>query len=420
MSNILFLYESPSVRNADALIEHFMSFKLSKFPTLYVNTWDGFPAFLKPMQFDIIVLHFSVLGFLPDKEYPPMLGNRFVEYLVKSRAYKVAIAQDEMHFCRQRFNLFNLLKINCLYTLYEKQYWKDTYHKYTNIPTIVYTIPGFVGSELLNAAQRWQKPYAERTIDIGYRGRQAPAWLGYGGYEKGQIAEEFKNRVNHMSLDIETAEDKRLYHDDWWKFLGNCKAVLGAEAGGSITDLDDRVRIQVGQKSYQEAKTILEPYENNIPYRMASPRIFEAAAFRNIQILFEGYYSGILRPDTHYIPLKKDFSNLSEVLEKLQDRLYAISLTENAYHNLITSGRYSYGQFIKSFDEQLESQGFHPSMRIWQIPKTLLLATDRPIRPLSRRSIWYVHKSRRLYFYLKGKIEQGRATLLGFVRGVLK
>ena len=53
---------------------------------------------------------------------------------------------------------------------------------------------------------------------------------------------------------------------------------------------------------------LLAQYDGKgVYYLTMSPRVFEAAAVRSCQILFEGRYSGILEPMVHYIPLKKDF-----------------------------------------------------------------------------------------------------------------
>ena len=44
----------------------------------------------------------------------------------------------------------------------------------------------------------------------------------------------------------------------------------------------------------------------------------------------------------HYIPLRKDFSNLDEVLDRLSDVDVRDELTENAHRDLIASGEWSY------------------------------------------------------------------------------
>ena len=66
-----------------------------------------------------------------------------------------------------------------------------------------------------------------------------------------------------------------------------------------------------------EDLTSLPRWEDNVYYRTISPRHFEAAAFRICQVLFEGRYSGVLEPMVHYIPLKKDFSNIDEVIRRI-------------------------------------------------------------------------------------------------------
>ena len=41
---------------------------------------------------------------------------------------------------------------------------------------------------------------------------------------------------------------------------------------------------------------------------------------KTAQILVEGRYSGVLEPERHYLPVRRDFSNLDEVLERARDR----------------------------------------------------------------------------------------------------
>ena len=70
-------------------------------------------------------------------------------------------------------------------------------------------------------------------------------------------------------------------------------------------------------------KGALGGWDWKIPYRTISPRNFEAAAFRVCQILYEGHYSGVMEPMRHYIPLRKDFSNFDEVVERFRDAVAA-------------------------------------------------------------------------------------------------
>jgi len=319
---------------------------------------------LNRVDFKIIILHYSIFG----PKY--QLNKKFRRYIGETSSYKVAFFQDEHHYCQQRFNFINGYNIDCVYTLLEPNYFKDVYLKYTNASKIVYALTGYVSDDLVRLADRTAISSESRTIDIGYRGRRLGYYMGRGAQEKYQIGMEFKKRVKNYNfiLDIETEESKRIYGRYWYRFLSNCRFVLGVETGVSIFDLKGYVQEECGKIlsrnpkiTFEElSKIILYKWEDNIYYRTIGPRHFEAAAFRVCQVLFEGEYSGILKPMVHYIPLKKDFSNFNEVMVMLKDKKLYLELTNNAYHDLVVSGLYSYRKFIRDFDQELIKEGFTP------------------------------------------------------------
>jgi hypothetical protein len=75
---------------------------------------------------------------------------------------------------------------------------------------------------------------------------------------------------------------------------------------------------------------------------------------RTAQILVEGEYNGILMPWRHYIPLKRNFSNLNEVILILEDETKRIEIAENAYNDIVRSHKYTYRRFIEFIEETLE------------------------------------------------------------------
>jgi hypothetical protein len=366
---VLLLYHRHFVPNASTVMEHAGAFKrYSDFAVWNVNTELGFPDGFEECRFQVIVLHYSL--FSPIGYH---LNQRFLEYLDRSHAsYKIAFFQDEHHFCQQRFAFLNRYNFDCVYTLVEPPYFQDVYRRYTNVPHLVYSIPGYVPDDLEVMARRYRKPDHERRIDVGYRGRKLAAYMGRGAREKYDIAVGFSRRAagSGLKLDIEADEHRRIYGKQWYRFMADCRAVLGVEAGVSIFDVEDRVRPEYERltarnprASFEELSTaLLDQWEGNIPYRTISPRHFEAAAFRACQILFEGNYSGIMQPMVHYIPLKKDFSNFDDVLRMFRDEALRRELTENAYRDLIASGRYSYRRFVEGFDEELRHVGIQPEV----------------------------------------------------------
>jgi hypothetical protein len=228
-----------------------------------------------------------------------------------------------------------------------------------------------VHDALVHVAREVARPDRLRTIDVGYRARRSPYYLGVGGREKEEIGERFAARAPAYGLvvDIDDREEKRIYGRQWYEFLADCRAVLGVEAGVSIFDTEGAVREQYlellrrdpAMGFHEMYELLLWRYEGGcIPYRTISARHFEAAALRTCQILFEGEYSGIMKPMVHYVPLKKDFSNCDDVIRLFRDPSVREQLTENAYRDLIGSGDYSYQRFMQGFDDRLAARGMTP------------------------------------------------------------
>jgi len=225
---------------------------------------------------------------------------------------------------------------------------------------------------MLDAARSYALPEEQRDIDVGYRGRPLTPVMGSGALEKSVIGERFRELAGTTALrvDIATGEEERLYGDAWYRFLGRCKAVLGVESGTSYIDLEDEVHLDYAKRLAEGRPVTLEAlldgplgrWDHNFAYRTISPRHFEAAAFRICQVLFEGEYSGVLQPMTHYLPLKKDFSNFDQVVEWLGDGRLRAEIIENAHRDLIRSGRYSYERFVQGMDEELIARGLSPEI----------------------------------------------------------
>lgn len=372
VDGILLLYHHPILlADAQTVRDNVSSLaQCSRFRVWDVNTALGMPRGLRDLEFSVVVLHYSLFAY----PYTAFTPQAFFEYLGRlRRSYKVAFFQDEYHHCKARFAFLNDYNVDCVYTLVLDRDFDKIYRKYTRVPTLVNHIPGYVSDDCLAAAQRFALPVDQRTIDVGYRGRKLPPYMGRGSREKYTIGPEFKRRAAGLGLelDIEVDERHRIYGEKWYKFLGNCKACLGVEAGVSVFDIEDVALEQYNTLIAANPHTdlddlrepiqkILEPWEDYIFHRVISPRHFEAAAFRICQILFEGHYSGIMKPRVHYIPLKKDFSNFDDVIRMLSDRSLCDEVRSNAHRDLIASGDHTYACFMQSFDRRLLEAGLSP------------------------------------------------------------
>ena len=84
----------------------------------------------------------------------------------------------------------------------------------------------------------------ERTIDIGYRAKDLPAWLGRHARLKAQIGDAFAHAAPTYGLttDISTRPEDVLTGSDWLRFLLSCRYTVGVEGGASVFDRDGSLR----------------------------------------------------------------------------------------------------------------------------------------------------------------------------------
>jgi len=390
----LLLFHRPPgfVGDASNVYENIEAFdRCSRFPVWEVNTAPGFPSRLAELDFDAILLHYSLFASGPT---PYFLDGGFLDLLDAADAYKLATFQDEHHWCGKRFAFIDEVGIDCVYTMLESPYAERVYLERTGASRVVSNLPGYVGPEVIEAGRRFAKPEAERSIDLFYRGRPIAPYMGRGIQEKYEIGERFAEaaRDTGLALDVRLLEEERLYGDEWYRRMADSKGALGTESGASYIDLDDEVRTEyerlAGELGREPTIDELERgalgrWEGNIPYRTISPRHFEAAALGVCQILYEGRYSGLMEPMRHYIPLKKDFSNLDQVIERFRDPELRAELTANARRDLIDSGAHTYERFIaEKFDPVLEEAGVSPPEREPDPGLVRRATRRRPARPL--------------------------------------
>jgi hypothetical protein len=73
-------------------------------------------------------------------------------------------------------------------------------------------------------------------------------------------------------------------------------------------------------------------------------------------VLFEGEYSGILEPWRHYIPLRKDYSNIEAVIEPLRRPAVLQQYVDRAFDEIARNPAYSYARFVALFDDVIEQE----------------------------------------------------------------
>lgn len=398
IDGILLLYWFPPDGFAPSMMEHIQSFgQYSKYEAYAWNTALGFSALLKKYEFSAVVLHYSLFG-------GPIywLDEQWNEYILSmNETLKVAFFQDEYRFWGLRYALLESLGIDLVYTCFEPRWHKDTYYKNGWKGKAIYALTGYVGDALLDRAARLVLSENERHIDIGYRARRLEEYMGRGAMEKHQIAEAFGPKAARcdLKLDISTSEEDRIYGDDWYVFLGNCKGCLGVEAGVSAVDTEDVLwplwRKMMDERpgfTFEEFSEAvgLERWEGDIYLRTLSPRHLECAALKTCQILFEGQYSGVMEPGVHYILLKKDFSNIDSVLNDFRREECRTEVIRSARKDIIDSGAYHYETFMEGFDAELAELGVKEhGERSGEIARSLETAMQEAAERVAVTGEWF-------------------------------
>lgn len=361
--NVLLLCNRPAW-NADAstITDHLDAFgRFSSHRVQELSFLRELPASLDLAQFDALVIHYSIaIGYLSEHYISAASKARVRDF----PGLKAVFIQDEYRAIRKVHEVLREMKVDLLFTCMPDGEMESVYPA-SALPGLakVNNLTGYVPARLL---ARPVARIADRPIDVGYRTRKPPYWLGRLGYEKWRIAERFADAAagSGLRLDISYRESDRLYGGAWLRFVGRCKAMLGVESGSSVFDFDGNLQRDVDayvaahpDASFEEVHAkFLAAHEGAIRQNQISPRCFEAAALRTAMVLFEGEYSGVLQPGRHYLSLRKDFSNIDEVLAALRDAAGLQRMVDRAYEEVACNDAWSYRAFIARFDAVLAQQ----------------------------------------------------------------
>jgi glycosyltransferase involved in cell wall biosynthesis len=357
--NVLVLYDDGSIHVA-AVREHLESFKNYSRHNIYylpASVEHPFPHIkFEPDfgAFDVLIIHYSVR--ISTRHHLPGVVAEAVE---KFSGPKIAFLQDEYDTVEIARGWLERLNIGMVFTcvpeldidkVYPRARFPDT--------RFVHNLTGYVPESPLISLYR--KPLRDRKVMIGYRGRQLPLHYGDLGQEKYEIGLRVRQRALELGVpvDIEVENESRIYGSGWYEFLANARATLGTESGSNVFDDDGslaRASQDNPQMSYGEFReTYLAGREGPVNMNQISPKIFESVILHVALVLFEGSYSGVIAPGEHYLALKKDYSNLDEVLTKLNDVAFLEELTSRAFEHVIGKGLYSYSAFVQMVDRQID------------------------------------------------------------------
>lgn len=323
----------------------------------YLNIIKGIPKAIYKMKFDLIIFHYTAFIFkFLDKDRIDIFKNTY-RNLSNLIGLKIAIPQDEYINSESLCDIFKIWKINIILTCLPESEWKKVYPpEKTGVDIIKTVLTGYIDEKAIEKCKKYYQPHKQRPIDICYRARRYPYWLGSFAQIKSLLTDVFSLEAKTTLLRVDLSNDPAdvFFNDDWYKFLSSSRTTLGCEGGASLHDFNGEIHRKVSEycKKHPEAdyheveSKIFQGLDGNLNLKVLSPRHFEACLTKTTQVLYEGFYNGILRPNVHYIEIKQGFSNIREVIEKIQDVELCERIAEKAYLDIVESGKYTYKEFI--------------------------------------------------------------------------
>lgn len=357
--NVLILYNSTQTFT-NTVYEHLASFGEYSSHRVFFAHADQISKFnINLNAFDAVGIHFTIR--LPFDQISISTALSLTEF----KGLKFLFIQDEYDFPKRVWQWINRLGIRLVFTVVPEAGIEVVYPREEFPNTrFVTNLTGYVPEKLPPTHEL--PPPSRRELMFGYRGRPLPIRYGQLGVEKisvGALVKDYCGR-HGISNDIAWSEESRIYGPDWYEFVVSCRSMLGSESGSNVFDWDGDLAVQIERYKDEHPhavdedifRDLIEPREMPGLMNQLSPRVFEAIASRTVLVLFEGEYSGVINPWEHYIPLKKDGSNIAEVVEKLSDNEFVDQLATDAYSHVIASGKYSYQSFVFKIDEEISKE----------------------------------------------------------------
>jgi hypothetical protein len=353
MSGRALVAYSASSTHVQTTYDYLVSFgKYSGFSTSYVHVTHGACVEFDFNEFDIIFHNYcSRLCF------SGYVSDSYRERLRAFQGPKILAVQDEYDRTDTLKAAIKDLGFDIVLTCVPQDSLEYVYPK-AEFPgvTFITVFTGYVSDDF-EIGRPPPPSLSDRPLLIGYRGRDIGGRYGRLGFDKFEIGRRMKEicDARGIATDIAMDEASRIYGVDWFHYLGRCRAMLGSESGSNVFDFDGAIEARFKAMtaanggvppSYAEFLPFVEALDGQIDMGQISPRVFECALMRTPMVLYRGRYSDAIRPDEHYIALDRDFSNVDEVLARLEDIPGLEAMAERAYAHLVASGAFNYRTFF--------------------------------------------------------------------------
>lgn len=364
---LLILYWFPTTQEMrSAVTRHLHALDGRGHELVYHNSYAESPAWLRGLEFDGVILHTTFLCERWSDRFARHRGR--YAWVAGLPCTKIALPQDEYDHSETLDEWLAELGVEWVFSCFDADVRPVLYPRLHDRARFLRVLTGYVDEGMAERCSSRMLAHDDRPNDIVYRAAHLPYWFGSHGQLKHRVADAVARRAaaHGLTADISTRWEDTIFGDAWSEFLMSGRAVLGVESGSSVLDRRGELQAQIRRLltdrpglTFDEVDRLMPPGWDAWTFFAISPRHLEAVVTKTCQVLVEGEYSGVLVPGRHYLPLRRDLSNLDDVLEKLRDRQLLRETAERAYEDVYLEGRYGYDDFAGCIEAALVSGSGH-------------------------------------------------------------
>lgn len=335
--------------------------RYSRHRVIYVNVAFGLPErLLARERVDAVLFHTLFLGMRWSRE---LFHQRLRDcaMLKTLGGPRIAMPQDEFLNTDLLNDFINDYGITHVLSCADEKEWPLIYDRVDRARVAFRTVlTGYVDPDLVARVDAKKRAGAMRDLDIGYRAWRAAYWLGAHGQHKHEIARVVADaaRSRGLRLDISLRDEDVIAGEAWFDFLLRCRATIGVEGGASVLDRDGSIKARADAYLRQHPRAGFEEVraacfageDGRLALACLSPRHLEACMTGTCQLLVEGRYNGVLQPGLHYVPIRRDYSNVDAALDVLRDDARVLEIAAAAYRDVARDPRWTYPALVKEIE----------------------------------------------------------------------
>jgi hypothetical protein len=326
----------------------------------YVNTFSALPRWLRYMPVDGVILHTTLLCLRWSEFFVGI--RRDLLWLSDLSCPKIALPQDEYDHSELLNEWLLELGVSDVFSVFEGPDRDLLYQRLTGHAAFHKCFTGYIDEATASEVSKRLVPISARPLDIVYRASHLPYWFGRQGQLKDRIGTVVLERALERGLrtDISTRAEDTILGERWFDFLMSGRTVLGCESGSSVLDRRGEMQVRIHRMLARKPEMAFEEVSQQMPtgwdghaFFALSPRHFESVITKTCQVLIEGEYEGVFKRERHYIPMRRDLSNVDEVLDRVEDRRLTQEIADTAYEEIYLSGKYGYAALATDIENVL-------------------------------------------------------------------